>query len=81
MTYWFWNAPKDAHGTTQNSLSLQHPKSYKKYINKKGQKELAQWTRVFVIPHAVREAVRREERKAKDCTCLMFEFMSQSQTW
>jgi hypothetical protein len=71
MTYWFWNAPKDAHGTTQNALSLRHPKSYKKYINKPGQKERAQWTRVFVIPTAVGDAVRREDRKAKDCVYLL----------
>ena len=62
-SWWFWNAPEDAHGTTMNNLALKHPTSYKTYIGKENVKERAQWTRTFVIPHAVSTAHQREHAK------------------
>jgi len=60
-TFWFWNAPKDEHGTTMNDLALRHPKSYKGYIST--EPDRAQWTRVSVMTHAVMAADRREDDK------------------
>jgi hypothetical protein len=57
--FWFWNAPKDKHGTTMNDLALKHPQSYKSYITR--EPERAQWTRVSVMTHAVMEADRRAD--------------------
>ena len=58
--YWFWNAPKDAHGTTMNEIALTHPTSYRQYVNNAEGEKRAQWTRVMVMPHAVVAAVRRQ---------------------
>ena len=37
-------------------LTLKHPDSYKRFIVNEDAKERAQWTRAFVIPHAVSAA-------------------------
>jgi hypothetical protein len=58
-SFWFWDASTDKHGTTMNSLALFHPKSYKSYITK--EPEMAQWTQVSVMTHAVMAADRRQE--------------------
>lgn len=61
LSWWFWNAPLDAHGTTTNSLALKHPASYKEFITNQEAEDHAQWTRVFVMPHAVVGAVTQME--------------------
>jgi hypothetical protein len=66
QTFWYWNAPKDAHGTTQNMLALTNPKKYQRFITHSKYKDQAQWTRVFVMPHAVVEAALREDRREKE---------------
>ena len=63
FSHWFWDAPKDAHGTTMNSLALGHPASYKGYIRDEEANKRAQWTRVFVMPHSVVMAGKRVESK------------------
>jgi hypothetical protein len=65
-TFWFWNAPEDAHGTTQNSLALTNPERYQTLLNNPEYMDKAQWTRVFVMPRAVVAAAEREDRKAKE---------------
>jgi len=60
-TFWFWNAPKDQHGTTMNNLALKYSKSYKTYATSKP--DWAQWTRVAVMTHAVMAADRRMDEE------------------
>jgi hypothetical protein len=74
MAYWFWNAPEDAHGTTQNSMALKHPLRYSGFILDPQYKDKAQWTRVFVIPTAVAAATTREDKRAEDSTYLYLGF-------
>jgi hypothetical protein len=55
--FWFWRAKDDEHGTTMNSLALQHPRSFAKYVHSEGDK--GQWTRAEVLPRAVVQAANR----------------------
>ncbi|GLB45607.1 hypothetical protein LshimejAT787_2400650 [Lyophyllum shimeji] len=57
--YWFWNAPKDFHGTTINEVALQRPKTYQKYMSTAPNR--AQWTRATVLTSAVVAAAKRRE--------------------
>jgi hypothetical protein len=75
MAYWFWNAPKDAHGTTQNSMALMHPSRYSGFILDPQYKDKAQWTRVFVIPKAVATATTREDKRSEDSMYLYIHFV------
>ena len=66
QTYWFWNAPDDAHGTTLNNLALRHPKSYRRYVTSENADNIAQWTRVLVMPHRVVAANLSKDSEADD---------------
>ena len=61
--YWFWNAPKDAHGTTMNSIALGHPDKYGAFFKQDKGEEAAQWTRALVMPHVVRNALLRDGKE------------------
>lgn len=61
QTYWFWNSPDDAHGSTLNHLALTHPGSYHRYVTLETADNRAQWTRVLVMPRSVVAANLRNE--------------------
>src|SRR5688572_29093808 len=76
MAWWFWNAPEHHHGTTQNTLGLLYPDTYQKFMTLPEYNQLAQWTRAFVMPRAVTDAVRRADKRRKgeysvivSCSC------------
>ena len=60
QAHWFWDAPKDEHGTTLNQLVLGHPTNYRSYAADPEASHRGQWTRVFVMPRRVTAAKRRE---------------------
>jgi hypothetical protein len=75
-TFWFWDAPQDAHGTTQNSLALLNPERYQTLLNDPKYMHKAQWTRVFVMPHSVVAAAQRENRKEAESMVFPYIFFS-----
>jgi hypothetical protein len=66
LSFWFWNAPIDYHGTTMNALALDNPSQYKAFLNSDEAPQLAQWTRVFVMPKSVRQAHLRADSPLQD---------------
>lgn len=52
--HWFWDASRDAHGTTSNNVAMCKPSSWKKSITDRP--NAAQWAYVQTIPQAVARA-------------------------
>jgi hypothetical protein len=62
--HWFWDATKDAHGTTSNKLAMSKPDRWKKYIA--GQPNAAQWTCAQTIPYAVASSASNSKQPKTD---------------
>jgi hypothetical protein len=59
-SFWFWQAAKDMHGTTMNSIAARHKRSHESYFRDKSAKDRAQWTRAMTLPRAVVHASQRK---------------------
>ena len=53
--FWFWDAAKDHHGTTVSYDAMSKPQKITGAFIKKNP-EYGQWTRVSVLPKAVKRA-------------------------